>query len=173
VTCPYFKDMIKIIMLKNKIWMQTNVDQELLTDYALKQYEDSLDAMRPWIDFHELRKKPKDELLLIFETKIEDFVLEDLKNKNIDVEHLFHNDLDKTFISNIDCYKLFIISGLIYPFWAIPYDSLYEFYKSNKLENEYITVDLYIGRIKYLFNLDNGEFDLFESWLKIQDIKNS
>lgn len=160
-------------MLKNKIWKQTNINKEILIAFAIKQYEDSLDAIMPWLDLKYLKGESTDVKLKTLEKEISDFFSIQLKEKNIYPNKFILNKEDEYFISKIDYDKLYFVSDIIYPFWNLSFDNLYNFYIENKKESVNISVDEFIGRIKYLFDLDNGDFELFEKFMQLQDIKNS
>jgi hypothetical protein len=160
-------------MIKNKIWLQLDIEREILESSALEQYEDSLDVLKPELDFNQIRKENDRDLKIIFESLILQEATKILEIRNINILNLWHDKVEEKIISFEECCKLFIVSDLIYPFWNLPYDVLYDFYILNRTNDPKLNIDIYIGKIKFLFNLDNGDFELFETWAKFQDIKNN
>jgi hypothetical protein len=164
------------ILIKRKIgkdiWESPNESDDEYLSYAIKKYTEVSDNLRNpkgsyyslnWLDFNS--KSYLNNLNLINSILTEGFELIVLKLK-LNKEKLYLSHEDKIIITYQDCCKLYLCSNLHYPFWDFTYKGLYEFYKNCYKKELNFNIDLFIGRLSYLFDkVDDKNFEILEDFV--------
>jgi hypothetical protein len=154
-------------MIDNIMWTQTNIKNEsLIIKNAIDQYFNSLEMFHRFLDWSDFDKEDLKITLSEINQIITEEVSKRLKDRNIDFNLICSSKLGKIKLSELDYFKLYICSCEVYHFWNMPFNGLIFFYLDNLKKNKEMNIDIYIGRIQYLFDMDNDEqFEIFEKFI--------
>jgi hypothetical protein len=151
-------------MIENKIWTQTELNntQEIL-DRTIEQFICCLDLLLRFYNYSDFEND--NQALKVLNNSILEEVTKLIKERGIDFEKNFYNEAYDNKISKLDIYKLFITSSHVYHFWNMPFKGLLKFYKENLKLDTSINVDLFIGRLKYLVEINEKDFINLEKYI--------
>ena len=154
----------------NKLFNKINNENRVLelTQIAYDNYCFELEEVFPEKDFDpiknitnfEVKKKVIDNFILtkvssVFEKNI-------LLRKKIELTYYNPAKFDK-----LTCLKLIICSSLLGYVWSLSYTELYEFYNYNKMVNDQLEVDTFIGIIRQFWDRENDlDFSNFENYVR-------
>jgi hypothetical protein len=165
-------DILKNYKTGKDIWESPKESKDEYLSYSIKKYTEITDNLRNpkgsfyslnWLDFSS--KEYLNNLNLINSILTEGFGLIVLKLK-LNKEKLYLSPEDNLFITHQDCCKLYLCSNLHYPFWNFTYKGLYEFYKICFKKELNFNVDLFIGKLSYLFDkVDDKNFEILEDFV--------
>ncbi len=140
------------------MWNSTNLDDNQYLIYCGIQLVSTLDQFNTswrglhildWGDFKSMKPGNAIRILSLIINKTVEELID--KNKNHLAEPI-NVKTNSNILSKQDCYKLYVCSNLHYPFWEFSYEGLYIFYIECYNNTQNYNIDLFIGKLRYLFD---------------------
>ncbi len=120
--------------------------------YFLNNMESPLNKRRSFLKYTEVDSLLNNHI---------NFILTNKENLKIKHDSLNHNPSN---LDQMNYYKLILCSYYLSFCWYIPLNQLYNYFCFSTNENKNISIDVFIGKIRKLYDLDNDkQFKLFET----------
>lgn len=144
-------------MLGNDIWQRTNQPESVYFHYCVQGLMDRTGQYFHNLDWPSFPDMDDEEIMKRLERILIKDVEKDLSKKNIEKDNMYQDIGEKQYISQLDCYKLYVNSSIIHPFWEFNYWGLLCFYKECYLTTENYNINQFLGKINYIFNTTNDD----------------